>query len=414
MDTLNYKNQTYDMALIATWIKYKRMALGYSQEYLAKGVCSVSHLSYFENGKKQLRQELVIALIERLDFVNLPKEMDLGSIRHQFYNMFQSAQMMDKDSAKDIFEKINKNRDLLLISPYAVEYKIFELFHNTTLLGLSLSEQMDDIESLEKILPRLSDDLKHVLSFTLGKLYYKFSDPEKGIELMRLSESMKRTAYTEYHLGFMYGFENQPLKGVYHLEKALKLYEDSGYYINAMWTNNYLGIFTNRLGDNSRAYKHYMSALNAANYFQIDSIKHNLYINLSHYYGELKDYENALKYSGLALELDLDPILAASNRSEVLVDTGRLDEARTLFDKYLSDQYKASRYYPLLRFNYLKIYHLKDDIFAEEVLDYILPHYETLHYVEIIKHIKLALIDHYESKRQYKKANQLYKEIIEH
>jgi transcriptional regulator with XRE-family HTH domain len=402
----------YDPTRLGTWLKAKRLEKQYSQESIAKGLCSVSHLSYYENGKRKLDEEIVIEILKRLEIKDIDIDDTLGHIRQQFYNLFQQIVTLDYEAARQSYAIIKEHEATIKLSPYVIAYDIHVLIYKTFVESCSYHELKDLITPLEKIVMQLEDELKQPLLFVLGKQYYKYTMPQEGIKYLRMAREIKKTPYIEYHLGFMYGFENQPIKGVYHMEIALSSYEDSGHYINAMWCNNYLGIFTTHLGDYQRAYKHYSSALTAATYFDMTLIKHHLYINLSHLHTNTKEYNKAKEYCQLALSLEYDPILPAINLIDVLKLLGQEDEVKKIFNKYMAETYQTSRYMPFMSFLYLDTFKKHTEEYEKKVTKEILPYYENLHYVEIIKTIRLGLIDYYEGNRSYKKANHHYKAIL--
>jgi hypothetical protein len=60
----------------------------------------------------------------------------------------------------------------------------------------------------------------------------------------------------------------------------------------------------------------------------------------------------------------------------------------------------------------LSIFNFNEDIFYKEVTDIILPFYRNAGYLDIHYKITLLLIKHLESKRKYKDANSLYRELL--
>lgn len=84
---------------IAAWIKYIRIKKGYSQEYVAHGICSVSHLSYFENGKKTLRKDVIEDILNKLHINKLDKFENIGLIRQKLNDMINNIESYNYDSA---------------------------------------------------------------------------------------------------------------------------------------------------------------------------------------------------------------------------------------------------------------------------------------------------------------------------
>ena len=60
--TLEVLGEELEYDFLSAWIKYTRM-----KNSLLHGTCSVSHLSYFKNGKKHLRKETIEILLRKLN-----------------------------------------------------------------------------------------------------------------------------------------------------------------------------------------------------------------------------------------------------------------------------------------------------------------------------------------------------------
>jgi transcriptional regulator with XRE-family HTH domain len=90
----------FEYDFLSTWIKYNRIKEGISQEALAHGVCSTSHLSYFENSKKKLRSEIIEALLTKLRITNITGAKDIGLIRQKFNILMFQVESFDYESAE--------------------------------------------------------------------------------------------------------------------------------------------------------------------------------------------------------------------------------------------------------------------------------------------------------------------------
>lgn len=94
------KELEYDF--LSAWIKYTRIKNGFSQEALAHGICSISHLSYFENGNKHLRKEIIESLLKKLNINNIDKLANIGLVRQKLNNMMNNIEGFNCDK---IFDK---------------------------------------------------------------------------------------------------------------------------------------------------------------------------------------------------------------------------------------------------------------------------------------------------------------------
>lgn len=411
-DTVDIFGKELEYDFLSGWIKYNRLHNEISQSALSYGICSISHLSYFENGKKRLRGEIIEALLKKLNIHQIKEFGNMGLIRQQFYNMMFQIENLNLEEAKIIYKELLNVKDVISTSPYNIEYKIYELMYNTFVEHVSYKDLKQDIIALDKIYSSLSQELQYLYLFITGRIIYKYDNHNSGIERLTNACKLKETPWINYNLGFSYCFNNEHLKGVYYLEKALESYERSGRYINALWCHNYLGICYTELKIYEKAEKHFKAALTGAEHFNINKIFGHLYVNLSYLYFCREMYEESIAWTKKALKTDSDPLLSASNYVEACIKLKRIEECKEIFNKYLTKEYEGSIYYNLLRFFNLCIFNFEESVFYEEVTKNILPYYESINYFNLCKPIKLKLIEYLEKKRKYKEANKIYKEFV--
>lgn len=101
-----------------------------SQEALAHGICSISHLSYFENNKKRLRAEIIEALLKRLKITTISDVKDIGLIRQKLHKLAFHIESFEYDAAELVFAELLDLESLLRNSAYNIELNIYKLMHN--------------------------------------------------------------------------------------------------------------------------------------------------------------------------------------------------------------------------------------------------------------------------------------------
>ena len=410
--------QTIEYNFLSSWIKYLRIKQDISQEALAYGICSTSHLCYFENGKRSLKEDIIEALLKKLGISKLDKNKNIGKIRQMFYSMIQEIEYLNFDSATNIYNELKEMEDFLNDSLYSFEFKIYKITYLFFVKKLTYHELKEDIEILDKTLTFDDNNLKYTYLLTSGRCIYKHHSHDEGIERLLQAQKLIDTPWINYHLGFSYCFNNKPLKGTYYLSKALESYEKSGKYLNAVLCHNTLSVCYSYLSMYDESLVHSEAALNGAKFFDMDDVISSVYIDLSDIFFNKKDYKKSIEYSILAMDLCDNSLpefslLAACNYIDAIVAIGDLDLLKPIFHKYLNDNFKSSRYYKLLYYKYLKCYHFQEDIFYEEIINNILPFYKKINYIELYTEIELSLIKHLESKRKYKKANLIYKDLLQ-
>lgn len=405
--------KAFEYDFLSGWIKYNRLQNQYSLEALAHSICSTSHLSYFENGKKKLRGEIIESLLKKLDIHDIKEISNIGLVRQSFYNMMLQIESLNLDAARTTYDELMKHEHVLRGSPYNIEFKIFQFMFNAFLEGMKYNDLWQDIQNLDKIYSSLSNNLQHIFMFISGKVIYQSKSHTEGIARLEAARSIKETPWINYYLGFSYCFNGEYLKGTFYMEKALESYEQSGRYINAVWCHNYLGLCYASLRMHDEAEMHYKAALTGAEHFNIKDIYWHLYCNFSHLSYGRGDLESCIGWIKLALNADGDPLLPIANYVDVCVKLGDMKKCKEIFDAYLIEKHKDSKYYNYLYFLYLSIFRFDEDLFYSEVTQKVLPHYEETNHFEICNAIKLKLIEYLENRRKYKEANRIYKEMLE-
>lgn len=397
---------------LSAWVKYTRIRQKISQEALAYGICSVSHLSYFENGKKRLRTDIIEALLKRLNIRQLNNLENIGLIRQKLNTMMNDIENFNYDGATAIYEQLITIKSVIELSPYNMEFKVYELMYKSFVLNTDYQDLKEDIQIFDKIIHSLNNNMKYLYCLVSGNILYTFNFCAQGITMFKQALALKDSSWINYLYGRALCFHNNPAKGSYYLEKSLDNYEKGGRYLNAIWCHNYLGVCFSYLKIYDSAIKHFNAALMSAEVFHFDKLFIHLYTNLSHFYYEKGDYETSLEWSKKAIGFNEDAFLASYNYIQACMKLNKLSLCNEIFDKYLTDEYKNHKYYKVIYFQYLLIHHFHEDIFYNEIKNDILPYYENVKRMDICKDIKIKLIEYLEDKRKYKEANKIYKDLL--
>lgn len=410
--TIAINNKTYDINFLAAWIKYTRLKKQYSQEALCHGVCSISHLSYFENGKKPLRPEIVELLLRKLSLSLDDTLTNIGHIRQKFNTMASYIETYDHDGAKKIYDEIISIEQILSTSPYYIEFQLYSLIYETFVECKKYCDLKEKIEMLDKISDSLSDELKSLYYLVSGKLMINTELNEDGLERLQASRDIKETTWINYTLGLAYCFSNSSSKGTYYLEKALVNYENSGLYLNAIWCHNYIGVCYSNLKIYNSAKNHFKAALTSAKHFNIELLVSHIYASISDFYLKKGDYKKCVEWSILGMNYTCRYNICVYNYILANIELKQYDKCDVMFDKYLNKDIQNKFSYSILYFLYLVVHHFDDDLFYDEVKNNLLPYFESIKRLDIAKDVKLKFIEYLENHRKYKEANKLYKELL--
>ncbi|SHJ59429.1 hypothetical protein SAMN02745248_00502 [Hathewaya proteolytica DSM 3090] len=409
--------QQIEYNFLSSWIKYLRMEKSISQEALCYGICSKSHLCYFENGKRTLREDIIEALLKKLGIDNINNINQLGSIRQKLYSMMQEIETGDKERAESIYMKLTSMEDFIQDSLYSLEFKVYKIAYLFFVKKEKYDTLKDYIKILDKALVNSEATLKYTYLLTTGRCIFRDKDHGEGLARLLQAKEIMDTPWVNYMLGFSYCFNNEPLKATYFLNNALDSYEKNGHYMNAVKCHDSLAVCYGYLNIYEKSKFHLSAALNGATYFDMKSTLCGIYINLSDAYMCTKEYEKSMEYSRLAIKMcelynEIFTLLAVSNYIEAALKSNIYDDIDKFFKKYLCTDYEDSIYYKYLYYLYLSYHHFSEEIFYTTITKDILPFYKKINYIEFYSSIQLKLIEHLELKRKYKEANIMYKDLL--
>lgn len=419
----------FEYDFLAGWIKYNRLEAGISQEALAHGICSTSHLSYFENGRKRLRSELIEALLKKLKITAIVGVDDIGLIRQKLHKLMFQVEGFDYEAAETTFTELLSLEPLLHISPYNIEFNIYKLMYNIMVERKSYRELENSINTLDRVYTSLDKGLQHLYLLATGKLFYDNLNHTEGINRLAKAHTLKETPWINYRLGLAYCLNYEHLRSISYLEKAMNSYLMSGRYRNSLECHSFLGVSYTFLNMYDMAEFHFRAVLNGSDYFALNKNIFGIYTDLAILYFNMGRYEESITYCKHAMdppsspETDKrwlksawhsyeQPMYAACIYVEVHKVLNDVSKCKEVFDKYLTQSYENSVYYHYLRSLYLSIFHFDEDIFYDEMTGIILPFYKRVGYLNVYNKVQLLLIKYLKAKRKYKEVNKLYEELL--
>lgn len=419
----------FEYDFLSGWIKYNRIEAGICQEALAHGICSTSHLSYFENGKKRLRAELIEALLKKLKITSIVGVNDIGSIRQKFHRLMNQIESFEYEAAEASYNELIALEPLLCISPYNIEFNVYKLMYKILVERKSKEDLSPSIDTFDKIYSSLNEENKHLYMLVTGKFFYDNHTHSEGIDRLERAYKIKETPWINYRLGVAYCQNREPLKSIHFLEKALNSYSTTGRYRNSLECHSFLGSSYTALKMYDKAEFHYKSLFNGTDYFTLNKDVFGVYTNLANLYFNMGKYDESISYCLLAMDppeaskvdsrwlkaawhASEQPVLAACIYIEIHKTLNNISKCKEIFNKFLTPSYENFLYYRYLYSLYLSIFHLEEEIFYTEVTNDILPFYKRKGFLNIQNKLQLMLIRHLELKRKYKEANNIYKELL--
>ncbi len=167
------------MNAVGRLLKYHRLQQGLKQDYVCKGICTVSHLSKVENGKTNAPQSLVRAIFKRLNITYC----DEGTFIEEYKELLENAfrDIVYNRSVDEIYSALSQVDAALSASPLFVDYLIFKRVY-----GLSKWQSLESDSELLLLL-----QIEDVMDQTQrGWFYYVLASSDIPIKDISTNLSM--------------------------------------------------------------------------------------------------------------------------------------------------------------------------------------------------------------------------------
>ncbi|WP_312469005.1 helix-turn-helix domain-containing protein [Neobacillus sp.] len=107
-------------------IKFYRTQRGITQAELARGICSVPHLSKIENNSKEANEETVSLLLERLEISLEEMEEKEGTIQLLLKQLAEKINYYLKDKVDETFQKLQEMEHIIPFSKFIYLYELIK------------------------------------------------------------------------------------------------------------------------------------------------------------------------------------------------------------------------------------------------------------------------------------------------
>ncbi|MFD1706183.1 helix-turn-helix domain-containing protein [Siminovitchia sediminis] len=404
---------------IGALIKYHRQLRNMTQSELCQGICSVTHLSKFENYNKEVNQETIMLLLERLGISLDSIQRASKSIAADLSHLLDAVLSYDKKRATECYHRVEEQREYITFSNYIARYHLY-LYRYFLLVN--------DIESAEKeqeIIRQIANSLaaqERELSEYLNAIFFMFKGEYKtSLDILLkveandlLPSSWKAELY--YFIAFNFGNLKDNSSCVAYGLKALEEYSRTFNYLRILHTQFLLGIAYTDLGlyDNAEEqYSYIFKNMNLINADELISAMYNNYALLLEKTGKIED---AFKYYLLSMEhakTDYEYLLSLCSYTELLITQGKKEEALRNITKILRETKASTMKKQQLIFRYYQ-YSLKGQ--KEKAMNYleeeVLPYLDKFFYIEDYNKFALSLASYYAA-IDTDKALYYYKKIAE-
>ncbi|PKR77187.1 hypothetical protein CEY16_10625 [Halalkalibacillus sediminis] len=297
------------MSLIGKTIKWRRNQLGFTQEKLAQGVCSVAQVSKLENDNASISDDQLTHICSKLEF---DRETIVGEVDWQLKSQLEKwldyLHEYDVPPSEDIFTEVKDLRPEQLHVDVYFLYLICLFGHYLVTDRMKEVEDfIDEVESKKVILKEFYPYSYHKF---IGIYYRRKGMYSNAIEHLRIAEQeLGDEIDPELYLvmATVYSRLNEILISNKYAQRAFKIFQEKLYYTRIIDCQIVLGNNYCLVGDfsSAEAYFNRVENLDAEHVFPNTraSIQHHIgYIHFQKY-----EYDQAEACFRKALELQVSP-----------------------------------------------------------------------------------------------------------
>lgn len=293
-------------------IRYERLKRNWSQEGLCDGICAVSYLSKIEQGKAEPGEEILQALMQRLDLKWHGGE-EAQQVRALLDELLEAELSMDTQTHAALMEQIAGMRDICLNGPHMLDWLLLEQLH----------------------LYKVDPDLKAISAFEDC-----FTPKQRAIWLMiqeRYEEAiaLMPVSYTYLGSGASAYFSGQYTQAMERLLQACSLAAEEGRARVLLQARMLLGNCYSDQNDYEAMCRHYQVARRLARDLGDDSMLESIRYNTAATQMQMGMYEEAYQYYQ---SMEKPYALALHKMAVCQEKLGLMDEALRTLDRLKEKQ----------------------------------------------------------------------------
>ncbi len=404
---------------IGAMIKYHRQLRNMTQSELCNGICSVTHLSKFENYNKEVNQETIMLLLDRLGISLDSIQKASESIAADLSDLLDAVLSYDKKRAERCFHRVQEQREYITFSNYIARYHLY--LYRYFLLINDYSSAEKEQETIKQIVNSFAAQEKEIYEYLQAIFLIIKGEYKPSLDILLKTEAndllpspWKAELY--YFIAFDFGSLKDSSSCVAYGLKALEEYSKSFNYLRILHTQFLLGIAYTDLGlyDNAEEqYRYIFKNMNLLNAKELSSAMYNNYALLLEKTGKMEEAFKFYLYSMEHAKNDIEHLMSLCSYTELLITQGKKEEALRNISKILRKTKTSALRKQQLTFRHYQ-YLLKDQ--EEKAMSYleeeVLPYLERFFFIEDYNKFALSLAKYYSTK-DTDKALYYYKKIAE-
>ncbi|WP_096272028.1 helix-turn-helix domain-containing protein [Paucisalibacillus globulus] len=284
---------------VGSLIKYYRLKRGMKQIELARGICSISHLSKIENNSYNGNEETINLLIKKLG-ISLEEK---NNHHERFIEVLENFFLANLHCNDKLIEQIYK--EFLSYENYANLTTLINTYHLYHYKYYIYKKDMEKISSMESFLLKFKNSFsaseKNLYKILTGNALLLKNNPFKAKNtLLSLMSNLKTdvnvvNSELYYLIGLSYSHLREYEKAIFYSKKALDFFQRENNFIRILHTQIVLSINYVRIGLLEEAKSNYQSVIQNAQLLNQHDLYNQTIFNLGLLYKKKKEYRKALE-----------------------------------------------------------------------------------------------------------------------
>lgn len=404
---------------IGAMIKYHRQLRNMTQSELCNGICSVTHLSKFENYNKEANWETIMLLLDRLGISLDSIQQASKKISTELSNLLDAVLSYDKERATECYNRVEELKEYIAFSNYISLYHLYVYRYHLLMNDLDSAEREQEI--IRQIANSLGEQEKELYEFINGAYYIIKGDYKNSLDILLKVEAkdlLPSSWHAElyYFIALNYANLKDSSSSIAYGHKALEAFSRSFNYMRILHTQFLLGIAYTDLGIYENAAEQYRYIFKNMNLINTDELKSAMYNNYALLLEKMGRLEEAARHYILSMDhakTKQEYLVSLCSYTELLISRGEKEKALQNISKILRETKSSSMRKQQLIFRYYQ-YLLKNrkDKAMEFLEKDVLPYLEKLYFIEDYSKFALSLAQYY-SDTHSDRALYYYKKIAE-
>lgn len=318
---------------IGAIIKYHRQLKNMTQFELCNGICSVTHLSKFENYNKEANWETIMLLLDRLGISLDSIQQASKKISAELSHLLDAMLSYDKERATECYNRVEELKEYIKFSNYISLYHLYVYRYHLLMNDFESAEKEREI--IRQIANSLAEQEKALYEF-INAIFYMFKgEYKRSLDILLKSEANDLLpsawqAELYYFIAFNYANLKDSSSSIAYGHKALEAFSRSFNYLRILHTQFLLGIAYTDLSIYENAAEQYRYIFKNMNLINTDELKSAMYNNYALLLEKMGRLEEAAHHYILSMDhakTKQEYLVSLCSYTELLISQGENEKA---------------------------------------------------------------------------------------